>query len=364
MQKKRNDLRKEEAFKSFFLGNAVERCASMVVERNRYNLNSFALLGIAMMSFANLFGFITKDVFTFNAEFIMMWAYFMIMYIVNKIILPHIKHVTRVFYFWVTPIMLIGIIMGTFGDPTQPSITIMVFLCVLPLFILDKPWRIVSYILMNAVLYTICCYLSKSNELFVADMIDLILFGVLGIGVNCLILRDRISNVEYAMNMMIIADKDALTKINNRRSGVDKIRHLIEQGKCGMFLLIDLDDFKKINDQYGHTIGDKALISLAECLQGSVSEDDVVMRFGGDEFAVYLRDVAHQEDGERYIKHLIKSVHKIALPEIVDYQLSVSIGVSMLCSSSEKSFEMLYSESDEALYRTKYRGKDSYSFFE
>ena len=171
------------------------------------------------------------------------------------------------------------------------------------------------------------------------------------------------SNVEYAMNMTIIADIDALTKINNRRSGVDKIKQMIEAGKSGMFLLIDLDDFKKINDRYGHKMGDKALIFLSKCLKEAVSEDDVVMRFGGDEFAVFMQNIENPEDGAVYINSLIQSIHHIAIPGMKDYKLSVSIGVSILCADCEKSFEILYSESDEALYRTKHKGKDSYSFF-
>ena len=68
-----------------------------------------------------------------------------------------------------------------------------------------------------------------------------------------------------------------------------------------MFLLIDIDDFKKINEYYGHTIGDKALSALSKCLKDSFSEDDVVMRFGGDEFAVFVQNI----ENEKYGKELI-----------------------------------------------------------
>lgn len=316
-----------------------------------------------MMSFAILFGWIMRDIFTFNTEFFIMWTYFLIMYIVTRPIRIHRKHVTATFYLWVAPIMIMGIIIGTFGDPTEPSITIMVFLCVIPMFILDKPWRIVLFIFLNSVVYTICCYLAKTIDLFAADMVDLVLFTVLGIGVNCLILRDRISNVEYAMDMMFMAETDALTGLNNRGAGEERVRHLIQQGKGGMFLLIDLDNFKNINDNYGHATGDKALRAVAMCLRQSFRDSDVVMRFGGDEFAVFAQSLKNHEDRKICIDHMMQKIQNFSISDMPDLSFSVSVGISFADPKRCKSFESIYRESDKALYLSKQKGKNSYSFF-
>lgn len=361
---KENTNRKtERTNKEFLLGKSIERCAVMVAERNRYNLNAFSALGILMMSFAIVFGWIMSDVFTFNMEFLIMWAYFLVMYAVNKFAGVHIKHSTAAFYLWTTPIMIMGIIIGTFGDPTQPSITIMVFLCVMPMFILDKPWRIVLFITANAIIYTICCYLSKTSALFADDMVDLVLFTVLGIGVNCLILKDRIDNVEHAMDMMLIAEIDTLTEISNRGAGINRINRLLQQGDAGMFLLIDFDNFKDINDHYGHTVGDKVLVALGKCLKQSHRNSDVVMRFGGDEFAVFVRGLENDEERKVCIERMMENIHSISIPEMPDYCFNVSVGISTVDHDNKKSFEKLYSESDKALYMTKRKGKNSYSFF-
>lgn len=77
-----------------------------------------------------------------------------------------------------------AIMLGTFLDPTQPSITIMIFICVLPLFILDKPWRVCLYITIIAVIYCICNYLAKDFQLFLEDFVDLVAFYFLAAGVN------------------------------------------------------------------------------------------------------------------------------------------------------------------------------------
>lgn len=350
-------------FKDFFLGKSIEQCSLIVLERNRYNLKAYSILGMIMMSFGITFGWIMREVFTFNIELHILWSYFFIMYIINRFIAVSIKHITIAFYLWIIPVMMMGIIMGTFGDPTEPSITIMVFLCVIPMFILDKPWRVTLFICINAIVYTICCYCSKTLELFVADMIDLILFSVLSIGINCLILRDRITNVENAMNMMLIADTDYLTQINNRGAGIERVEFLLKENKGGMFLLIDLDNFKEINDTYGHIGGDKALIGLASCLKQTFRDSDVVMRFGGDEFAVFAHHIENDQDRLICIERMMQEIRNISIPELPDCQLSVSVGISLISSNVSKDYEQLYLESDQALYVTKRLGKNSYSFF-
>lgn len=356
-------IKKAREFKDFFLGKSIERCSEIVLERNRYNLNAFSILGVAMMSFGIAFSWIMRSVFTFSTEFLILWLYFCTMYIVNRLVGLRIKHITVAFYFWMIPVMLMGIVMGTFGDPTQPSITIMVFLCAIPMFILDKPWRVVLFILTNAIVYTICCYTSKTLQLFVADMIDLVLFSVLSIGINCLILKDRIINVENAMNMTLIATTDSLTRINNRSAGAEKVKALMKENRGGMFLLIDFDNFKVINDTYGHAVGDKALIALAACLKQTFRDIDVIMRLGGDEFAVFVHQLENDKDRILCVERMMKEIHNISIPELPNYQFCVSVGISVFSPTASKSFEDLYLESDTALYTTKSSGKNSYSFF-
>lgn len=356
-------INEQKAWKRFLYGESIERCSAEVCIKNNKNLRAFATLGIIMMSFAVVFGWMMSSIFTFNFEFLLMWGYFLIMRLTLHFVKINSKYVTLAFYLWLNPIMVMGIILGTFGDPTQPSITIMVFLCVLPMFILDKPWRVILFIILNAAVYTWCCYEAKTFILFAADMIDLILFTVLGVGVNCLILRDRIDNVEYAMKMRLIAETDALTGIYNRRAGEERIRSMIDHDTNGMFLLIDFDNFKDVNDTYGHTIGDICLKIMGECLEESFGSDDIVMRFGGDEFAVFMQNLKSENEGQTNIERLIDKVHNITIPEMPNYRISVSIGVSFSKLKDKKTFETVYRESDEALYQAKANGKDTYYIF-
>ncbi|MEA5001991.1 MAG: GGDEF domain-containing protein [Christensenella sp.] len=354
----------DKKWKQFFKGTTLDQYKDEVQTRNYQNLKSFSLIGIIMMCFAVLFGQLMRRTITFNTEFLVILAYFVLMYVVLRCTKNHNRHSTVLFYLWMLPLMVMGILMGTFLDPTQPSITIMVFICVLPLFILDKPWRIVLFIVFVAAAYTVCCFIAKTEEMFIADMIDLVLFTALGIGVNCLILRDGIYNVEYAARMKIVSERDSLTKIFNRGSGETKIKALIDRGIGGMFCILDVDDFKSINDQYGHSAGDLVLQIVAGGLQKLFKGENVVMRMGGDEFAAYIIGVTDVDSGRDLMNRLLQSIGMVSFPKIPDFHIAVSLGGTFFNPAIKKDFETLYHESDNALYQAKRNGKGQYILHE
>ena len=94
-----------------------------------------------------------------------------------------------------------------------------------------------------------------------------------------------------------LSETDRMTGILNRGSGEQKIREKMQMGNAGMFCLMDADKFKSINDNFGHAVGDKVIIAIADCLRKSFRDSDVVFRLGGDEFAAYAMDVKDEEIG-------------------------------------------------------------------
>ncbi|MBQ6967561.1 MAG: GGDEF domain-containing protein, partial [Lachnospiraceae bacterium] len=97
--------------------------------------------------------------------------------------------------------------------------------------------------------------------------------------------------------LLYLSETDSMTGINNRGSGENKVRKLLLDGDGGMFMLLDVDKFKSINDTYGHAAGDKVLISIAECMRRAFRNNDVMMRLGGDEFAAFAPMVYTREGG-------------------------------------------------------------------
>ncbi len=162
--------------------------------------------------------------------------------------------------------------------------------------------------------------------------------------------------------LLELSETDALTRIRNRGSGEQRTELLISKGTKGMFCLMDVDKFKTINDTFGHVVGDKALIAIADCLSSTFRSDDVVMRLGGDEFAVFAVGVESHEQGRDLIMRLISHVEQIHIPEMGEKKITISLG-AVLCHDSSVQFDKLYLMADEAMYDCKKIPGNQFDFY-
>ena len=144
---------------------------------------------------------------------------------------------------------------------------------------------------------------------------------------------------------------DPLTQIYNRRGLEQKVME--NMGKCnkGCFMLIDIDDFKHVNDTYGHETGDEVLTEVATALTNVFRKEDVIGRYGGDEFVVFMPDICDQS----VIKKRADSVQK-SLNDFKEIQIGTSIGIA-LCPENGTEYESLFNKADEAMYYSKTHGK-------
>ena len=126
-------------------------------------------------------------------------------------------------------------------------------------------------------------------------------------------------------------------------------------------LLIDLDNFKYVNDRYGHMDADKLLIEIANRMKASIRGTDTAARIGGDEFVVLLRNIKHEEDVERIAKKIITSINAAfeIMPGETVYQ-GLSIGASVLENPAKISLESFMKEADIAMYKLKALGKNGF----
>ncbi len=153
--------------------------------------------------------------------------------------------------------------------------------------------------------------------------------------------------------LQYLSETDMMTGINNRGSGEAKIRKYLLKGDGGMFILLDADKFKSINDGYGHEAGDKVLIEIAACLKRSFRDNDVVMRLGGDEFAAFAPLVYNREGGEIILERFMEKIRRIDIPDLMGHAVSVSVGVAFYRPSDRFSFEELYRRADRCTYLSK-----------
>jgi len=155
--------------------------------------------------------------------------------------------------------------------------------------------------------------------------------------------------------MSDMAHKDFLTKVYNRRYFFQEIQNFYAEKIPFAVAMLDIDNFKKINDTYGHDVGDSVLVLLANLLKRNTKGADLVSRFGGEEFCVALRDV-DKKQAIGFFAKLRKSIADQSLNiESKNIKLTVSIGVSF---SDGANIEELINRADRALYRAKNSGKN------
>lgn len=155
---------------------------------------------------------------------------------------------------------------------------------------------------------------------------------------------------------------DALTGIHNRDYLVKHLTEWLEKGGNGTLFMIDLDNFKAMNDTYGHITGDKTLQTFAEVLKEYSKEGDMVCRLAGDEFVTFYPNFTERrkagDKARGIIRRFSEKMGEMGYGGIV----SVSIGIVMASGGEE--FRKVYDQADKALYFVKNNGKNAYRFYD
>ena len=151
---------------------------------------------------------------------------------------------------------------------------------------------------------------------------------------------------------------DKLTGFLNKAAGTERISKLCETA-VGTLMILDLDNFKLVNDLYGHDMGDRVLRSLADVVCRNVRAEDVIARIGGDEFMAFCRNMEDEKGvatlTQRLNEELLHEASRL-MGEEFDIPLGISVGAAMVPEHG-RDYELLFSLADGALYRAKQNGK-------
>ena len=157
------------------------------------------------------------------------------------------------------------------------------------------------------------------------------------------------------------AEHDALTDALNR-GAFDKILSIYEQGDSSFaMIMVDVDVFKQVNDTYGHSVGDKILVKVADNLQREFRSIDYICRIGGDEFAIVMVDVGSDLKG--VVREKIAQVNE-NLSNPTDGLPAVSLSVGVAFSDRENPGDSIFKDADKALYKVKNSGRNNCGFYE
>lgn len=213
------------------------------------------------------------------------------------------------------------------------------------------------------------CYMvpqSKAQEefQFIGNK-EVILFAVIGVGViTFLILIFQRTSMKQK-EMREIASRDGLTQLYNREGTEQRIKEWLHSDRTkagGVFMMMDVDYFKQINDTYGHAVGDRALYKVGHLLKSSFRENDIVGRIGGDEFLIFMKGITSEEFAIRRMENLQQYLRELPIEELEEHTLTCSMGAAFM-SKDGTTFEELYKHADEALYTTKRNGRDGFSIY-
>jgi diguanylate cyclase (GGDEF)-like protein/PAS domain S-box-containing protein len=162
------------------------------------------------------------------------------------------------------------------------------------------------------------------------------------------------------------AHHDYLTNLPNRILFNDRLQQCIlrskrEKSKIALFF-IDLDNFKDINDTYGHDVGDKVLIEVADRISGVIRKNDTLSRLGGDEFTIILDSLKHTKDVSPLAQKVLLSLDKPIMVDNKKLHISASIGISIYPDDT-KSIKDMLKFADIAMYRAKTDGRNNFKYY-
>ena len=179
-----------------------------------------------------------------------------------------------------------------------------------------------------------------------------------GVASKLLGLFEDVTEARYeCINLEEATRRDLFTGLFNKTNAFKLINKKIEsssKSKKGAFAILDIDNFKHFNDFYGHDVGDLVLETVAKSLNTNISDSDIVGRFGGDEFILFIENY----DNEEKLKH---ELEKFLTYKVGVHEVKASIGISIL-NKDATTFNRLFKHADDALYMAK-KSKEKIAFY-
>lgn len=162
----------------------------------------------------------------------------------------------------------------------------------------------------------------------------------------------------------LLAERDSLTGALTRRAMLNSLKKSLNDNKTSCIALLDVDNFKKINDRYGHTVGDEVLTTFTQIIQNRIRKSDKLCRYGGEEFLIYFSD-SDQQSAKRILDELNMTLSRQKHWRHTNEKFSVSFSSGLLNVNGETNLDTIIKACDELLYKAKRTGRarvEAYAF--
>lgn len=272
---------------------------------------------------------------------------------------PSARAVNGLILFFGVEIMVLALWLGVAAFPRTPALLFPLMLVMMTQIYTLPPWNVLPLTVGFYVLFLLSSGLYKPRAVFLLDVITSTVALNIALVSYLTLLRFKIDAFIVRQDLRQMSAADDMTGLLNKTtlefSVEDYLRRRVP-GESFALAVIDLDSFKLINDQYGHSMGDSVLIAFASLLQHVFppGADTLTGRFGGDEFVVLLKNASSAEAVEIQFTDLLK---RTAERSQFDFPISCSIGVT-LSNQDNLSFTQAFLSADRALYTAKARGRN------
>ncbi|MBO7179019.1 MAG: diguanylate cyclase [Clostridia bacterium] len=271
--------------------------------------------------------------------------------------------ITPITYLSIFAIFGYAIILGTFNSPTITSTTFCVFLIAIPMIIMDRPWRLITFNAIQVVIFCLCSNYVKEWEIASVDILNAASFYFLGAVLNTYMIKTKAKELTLRRYIEHDRDTDPLTLLYTKAAVGREISKHINNGGTGVFMFVDLDNFKKVNDTYGHAFGDDVLHEFGDCIRRIFRHTDILGRFGGDEFIIFLPHPIDDEIISTRAQDLLDLMQENIKIEDESIDFHASIGIAK-CPENGATYEDVMAKADQALYYSKRNGKNMYKYYD
>ena len=251
------------------------------------------------------------------------------------------------------------------NTPQLPATTFIVFLLIAPMFMIDKPYFMSIVLCIASAVFLIWMHRVKPYEIWRYDLASVIIYMCVGIFLHIIANSLRIKEFVLTRALNIQKDLDELSGLKNKDALTRAINEYMADDLTdkGLMFILDVDRFKTINDTYGHDVGDSVIHQIGCFLRGLFTQDEIIGRFGGDEFIVFLKGTDDTETARSTANAILTGAPKrVALPDN-GQTISISIGIAIY-NGDETNYSALFKKADTAMYQAKADPESQFHIYE
>lgn len=339
---------------------------------NEYNFNAQKYLLLSLTVFLFLYCLILNILELFHTEeyhkktisLLLCMSISLILYLGHKIYSEKVlKYINVIAYL---DIFIILLVVQIYYYQQNYQASYVIYTCIMLTTALSVIGNVFKYVIVIAsilIIDAILCFVEFDGgmtydlQIYVIENLIILLFCIT---LNSYFTLLKYKGFEKETEIIGLSNTDSLTGLSNRRAAEIYVQKYSKVDDLCCMIILDLDNFKLLNDTLGHQKGDECLITVSRKIKEIFRSTDCICRLGGDEFMIFMPQILNEECAIDKCKDLLKKLQIKYNYNNQEILISASIGITFCKKSCINLYEKLYSEADSAMYLSKKNGKNSF----